>query len=136
MFSLSAKAHYGLAAMLDLADNYGRNRVQIRQIVEQRGVPKNYLEQIFNRLVKSGLVKSVRGNKGGYELAERPENVVVFSVLEALEGPLAIVADHDKGAVRQLFEGLEGTVREYFSMSLQELLVQEKKFSQKQIYFI
>ncbi len=136
MFSLSAKAHYGLAAMLDLADNYGRNRLQIRQIVEQRGVPKNYLEQIFNRLVKNGLVKSVRGNKGGYELAGSPENVAVFSVLEALEGPLEIVAEHDTGAVRQIFGNLEGTVREYFSMSLQELLVQEKRFSQKQIYFI
>lgn len=136
MFSLSAKAHYGLAAMLDLADNFGKNRLQIRQIVEQRGIPKNYLEQIFNRLVKSGLVKSVRGNKGGYELAHSPESLTVFSILEALEGRLEIVSEYDTKAMRQTFGNLEDSVREYFSMTLEELLVQEKRFSQKQIYYI
>ena len=136
MFSLSAKAHYGLAAMLDLADNFGKDRLQIRQIVEERGIPKNYLEQIFNRLVKNGLVKSVRGNKGGYELADSPQNVMVFSILEALEGPLEIVSEHDTAAIRQAFGNLEESVREHFSMSLEELLVQEKRFSQKQIFYI
>ncbi|MBC8525227.1 MAG: Rrf2 family transcriptional regulator [Chlorobium phaeobacteroides] len=136
MFSLSAKAHYGLAAMLDLADNFGKQRLQIRQIVEKRGIPKNYLEQIFNRLVKNALVKSVRGNKGGYELARSPSSLTVFSILEALEGKLEIVSDHDTKAMRQTFGNLEDLVMEYFSMTLEELIVQEKRFSQKQIYYI
>lgn len=136
MFSLSAKAHYGLAAMLDLADNFGKQRLQIRQIVEQRGIPKNYLEQIFNRLVKNGFVKSVRGNKGGYELAHSPASLTVFSILEALEGPLEIVSEYDTKAVRQTFGNLETTIKQYFSGSLGDLLVEEKRFSEKQIYHI
>ena len=136
MFLLSAKAHYGLAAMLDLADSFGKSRLQIRQVVEHRGIPKNYLEQIFNRLVKNGLVKSVRGNKGGYELADSPGSVTVFSILEALEGPLEIVSEHDTAAIRHTFGNLEDSVRKHFSMSLEELLVQEKRLAQKRIYYI
>ncbi|WP_294347234.1 Rrf2 family transcriptional regulator [Prosthecochloris sp.] len=136
MFSLSAKAHYGLAAMLDLADNFGKERLQIRQIVEQRGIPKNYLEQIFNRLVKNGLVKSVRGNKGGYELFDSPRNLTVFSILEALEGPIGIVSQYDAKAVRQVFGNLEDRIREHFSISLEELLEEEKKYAEKRIYYI
>ena len=136
MFSLSAKAHYGLAAMLDLADNFGKNLVQIKQIVDQRAIPKNYLEQIFNRLGKNGLVKSIRGNKGGYELADSPQNVTVFSILEALEGPLEISSEHDPAAIGKMFGTLEDEIRQHFSLSLEELLIQEKKFSQKRIYYI
>lgn len=136
MFSLSAKAHYGLAAMLDLADNFGKDRLQIRQIVEQRSIPKNYLEQIFNRLVKTGLVKSVRGNRGGYELADSPRNLVVFSILEALEGPLDIVREHDAKAVRETFGNFENVIREHFSMSLDELLEKERRYGERSIYYI
>ncbi len=136
MFSLSAKAHYGLAAMLDLADNFGKDLVQIKQIVDARAIPRNYLEQIFNRLGKNGLVKSIRGNKGGYKLAESPQDVTVFSILEALEGPLEIASKHDPAAIGQVFGTLEDDVREYFSMSLEELLIREKRFSQKRIYYI
>ena len=136
MFSLSAKAHYGLAAMLDLADNFGKDRLQIKQIVEQRGIPKNYLEQIFNRLVKAGLVKSVRGNRGGYELAGSPRNLAVFSILEALEGPLDIMREHDAKAVRETFGNLENVIREHFSMSLGELLEKERRYGERRIYYI
>ena len=136
MFSLSSKAHYGLAAMLDLAENFGKSRLQIRQIVEQRGIPKNYLEQIFNMLVKNGLVKSVRGNKGGYELARSPRDLTVFSILEALEGPVEIVSKHDTKAVKHAFVDLENSIKERFSISLEELLDQEKRCQEKRVYYI
>lgn len=136
MFSLSAKAHYGLAAMLDLAEHFGKELVQIRQIVRRREIPKNYLEQIFNRLGKIGLVKSVRGNRGGYELADSPRNITVLSILEALEGPIGITSEHDPSAAGQLFSSLEDEIRRFFSLSLDQLHREERRLSQKQIYYI
>ena len=87
-------------------------------------------------LVKNGLVKSVRGNKGGYELARSPRDLTVFSILEALEGPVEIVSKHDTNAVRHAFVDLENSIKERFSISLEELLDQEKRCQEKRVYYI
>ncbi len=77
MFSITSKAHYGIAATIELAHRYGNGVTQIKDIAERREIPKNYLEQIFNRLTKHGIIKSVRGKKGGYLLADDPALVSI-----------------------------------------------------------
>lgn len=86
MLALSTKSHYGLCAILEIAGNYGSRLTQAREIVEKYKIPQPYLEQLLNRLSKSGIIKSIRGKNGGYDLAAYPSEITLLNVLEALEG--------------------------------------------------
>ncbi|HHX23377.1 MAG: RrF2 family transcriptional regulator [Tepidanaerobacteraceae bacterium] len=88
---LSTKGRYGLKAMFDLSLNYGGTPVPLRDIAERQGLSENYLEQIIANLRKAGLVQSVRGAHGGYNLTRKPSEITVGDVLRAVEGPLGIV---------------------------------------------
>ena len=90
---ISTKGRYGLRIMIDLASN-GTNGccVSIKDIAEREELSDKYLEQIINLLSKHGLVKSVRGAKGGYLLTRSPQDITVEDILLATEGSLAPVA--------------------------------------------
>lgn len=85
---LSTKGRYGLKAMLELALNYNKGNLSIKQIAEKHGLSENYLEQLFAVLKKKKLVNSTRGAFGGYALAKPPEEISVGEVLRTLEGTL------------------------------------------------
>lgn len=87
---LSTKGRYGLKAMLELALNYDNGPVSIKHISERQNISERYLEQIFSKLKKSGLIKSIRGAQGGYVLAKHPEEISVGDILRVLEGPITI----------------------------------------------
>ncbi len=136
MFSLSLKAQYGLAALVELSYYYRKRLVQIKEIVEKQNIPKTYLEQIFNRLVKSGIVRSVRGNQGGYELAADPAGITVLQVLEHLEGEIRISHDRCLYAGKELFDRVERKVREMLKATLAELAEQQKQHEQGLMFHI
>lgn len=136
MFQLSTKTHYGVAALIDLANVYGKNLTRIKEIVENRQISKSYLEQIFNRLSKFGVVKSVRGNRGGYELAKDPRDVTLFEIIEILEGPLEVASDKGVDVLNNVFEKLEDDIRRRFSMTLYEIAEEEKTMSGSLMYYI
>jgi Rrf2 family protein len=78
-------AEYGLIVSLHLA-RHGNGRPQpARDVAEQEGLPPDYVEQILLKLRRAGLVRSVRGARGGYLLARAPEAVTVKDVIEAAE---------------------------------------------------
>ena len=87
---LSTKGRYGLKAMFELALNYGEEPISIKYISEKQNVSERYLEQIFSKLKKADLVKSIRGAQGGYFLARRPDEISVGDILNVLEGPITI----------------------------------------------
>lgn len=89
---ISTKGRYGLRIMTDLAVNGKENLVSLGDIAEREHLSEKYLEQIINLLSKEGLVKSVRGAKGGYHLTKAPEEITVEDILKATEGSLAPVA--------------------------------------------
>jgi Rrf2 family transcriptional regulator, iron-sulfur cluster assembly transcription factor len=91
MMKLTTKGRYGLRAMVDLALNQGDGAVCIQCIAERQNISDTYLEQLFRKLKKSGLVKSVRGAGGGYVLARPEEDISVGDVLISLEGGLNAV---------------------------------------------
>jgi Rrf2 family protein len=93
----SSRAIYGLRAMIALAKAHGHGSTFLKEIAEREGLPGTYLEQLMVPLRKSGLVRGVRGAKGGYTLARIPAEISVLSILEALEGPLSL-ADCAAGA--------------------------------------
>ncbi len=59
---------------------------QIRQIAAQQNIPDRYLEQLLATLRRGGIVKSQRGSKGGYLLTREPRKIILFEILECLEG--------------------------------------------------
>ncbi len=88
---LSSRGHYGLQAMVYLAKSDLDRPIPLRQIAADEFIPEQFLEQILADLRKSGLIRSVRGPKGGYLLADSPENIVVGDIIRVLEGSMNIV---------------------------------------------
>ena len=81
---LSTKSRYGVRALFDIAYHSQGLPTPIKEISRRQEVTPRYLEQIFQRLKKAGIVKSVRGPKGGYYLSRKPEEVVVSDIIRAM----------------------------------------------------
>lgn len=96
---ISAKGRYALAAMMNMAENYDNDKyITVISISEKLGISKIYLEQVFSLLKRGGLVNSVKGAQGGYQLIRTPQQITALDVLSAVE--------------LSLFERAEDTVRE------------------------
>lgn len=78
-------AEYGLIVAVHLARREDGSPVPARELAKGEGLPADYVEQILLKLRRAGIVRSVRGARGGYALARQPENVSVRDVVEAAE---------------------------------------------------
>jgi Rrf2 family iron-sulfur cluster assembly transcriptional regulator len=85
---LSTKGRYAVMAMTDLAGRAAARATPLSAIAERQQISKPYLEQLFARLRRRGLVESVRGPGGGYRLARGPETLSVGEVVAAVDEPL------------------------------------------------
>ena len=81
---LTTKGRYAVTAMLDLAIHYANGAVTLSDIAGRQGISLSYLEQLFARLRRQGLVKSTRGPGGGYRLSTEPENIRVAEIVSAI----------------------------------------------------
>jgi Rrf2 family protein len=88
---LSTKIRYGARAMLELASHYGEGPLELHEIAKKENISLKYLEQVIIPLRTAGLVKSIRGSKGGYSLAKPPSEVCLNDLIEVLEGSLNLV---------------------------------------------
>jgi len=88
---ISTKIRYGTRAMLELASHYGEGPIELKEIAKKEDISLKYLEQVINPLRAAGLVKSIRGSKGGYSLAKSPSEICLYDVVETLEGPLNLL---------------------------------------------
>jgi Rrf2 family iron-sulfur cluster assembly transcriptional regulator len=86
---LSRQVQYALCGIFDLAYNGAGEPVRVRSIGERQKIPYRFLEQIFQRLRKAGLIEGKRGPGGGYILARPPEEITLREVCEAVEGRLS-----------------------------------------------
>ena len=89
---ISTKGQYALRMMLDLAINNTGEYITIKSIAARQSLPEKYMEQIMTSLSKAGYVKSIRGSRGGYQLADKLENYTVGMILRTIEGSLSPVA--------------------------------------------
>ncbi len=85
---LSTKGRYAVMAMVDLAFHNKGNPVPLADIAERQEISLSYLEQLFGRLRKGGLVKSVRGPGGGYLLSRPATDVRVSDIIMAVDEPI------------------------------------------------
>jgi Rrf2 family protein len=74
--------------MFELAKHYGEGPVRIGDIAQRQAIPVRFLEGILSQLRQSGLLRSVRGARGGYEFGEQPAQVTVGDLIRAVEGPI------------------------------------------------
>lgn len=85
MISVTSKSRYAVLALAELSRG-GDGPIPIAVIAERRGMPLQFLEQLFGTLRRAGLVESRRGVGGGYLLARSAEEVTVLDVVQALDG--------------------------------------------------
>jgi len=88
---ISTQLRYGLRAMVDLAENEIKGPVLAKSIAERQGLSKKYLDNLLGALKNAGLVRSIRGAKGGYHLARPASRITVEDIATALEGPPCLV---------------------------------------------
>lgn len=81
---LSTKGRYAVTAMLDLAIHHEEGAVTLADISTAQGISLSYLEQLFARLRKNGLVEGIRGPGGGYRLSRTPEQISIADVIDAI----------------------------------------------------
>ncbi len=85
---LSSKARYAVMAMVDIAHYSEAEPVSLSAISIRQDLPLAYLEQLFNRLKKAGLVTSCRGATGGYKLSHPRSDIPVYDIIAAVDTPL------------------------------------------------
>jgi Rrf2 family cysteine metabolism transcriptional repressor len=92
---ISSRGEYGLRALLDLAQRYGKHPVISAEIASRQQIPEAYLNQLLIALRKAGLVRSTRGPNGGHELAYPPNRITLADAVIALESSYSPVENLD-----------------------------------------
>ena len=121
---LSTKGRYSVMAMVDLAIQPAGKPVGLAAIAERQEIPLAYLEQIFARLKRAGMVKSVRGPGGGYTLAKPAEELSIADIMLAADEPMKMTrckTESSDGCMvkkarcltHDLWEGLGAQIRLY-----------------------
>lgn len=121
---LSTKGRYAVMAMVDLAIQPQEKPIGLAAIAQRQEIPLAYLEQIFARLKRSGLVHSVRGPGGGYTLARSLEDITIADVMKASEEPMKMtrcdgkrhegcMAPKTRCLTHDLWEGLSAQIHGY-----------------------
>ncbi len=134
---LTTKGRYAVTAMLDVAINSAQKPVSLADISSRQGISLSYLEQLFSKLRKAGLVASVRGPGGGYLLGREAENIniaeVIISVNEALDATRckgkANCNDGQPCLTHDLWQNLSDQIHNFLSdISLKSVLQSNSTF--------
>ncbi|HZB89866.1 MAG TPA: Rrf2 family transcriptional regulator [Stellaceae bacterium] len=115
MLRLTKKLLFAIEAVLDIAYNAGNLPVQSSEITRRQGIPRRYLEQVLQQLVRDGVLQGVRGPRGGYRLARERRRISVGDIvrvvrsLESSEDPIEGEGGADLGrkVVRPLWLELQ-----------------------------
>ena len=83
----SIGVEYALHCLLYLINPPSGSNIGVKELSKFQGVSETYLSKVFTKLTKAGIVSSISGAKGGYQLARSPEDISFWDVVEAIEGP-------------------------------------------------
>ena len=130
---LTTKGRYAAMAVIEIADEKSGNPVSLLTISQRQNISLSYLEQIFSKLKKAGIVKSIKGPGGGYFLGKNREEITVAQVIKAIGEPIKMTrctkvqkncvgGSTTKCKTHHLWHGLENKIYEYLnSISLQDV---------------
>ena len=88
---LSTRARYGTRALLDLAIHLDDAPVSLKDIARRQQISVQYLEHLITPLITAGIVRSMRGPKGGVSLAKPPKQILLSEIFQILEGSISPV---------------------------------------------
>ena len=91
---LTTRGHYSVKALLDLTLQPEYQPTSVKMIAQRQDLPAPYLEKLLIEMRRAGIVKSVRGAKGGYQLAQKPEQISLGKILEAVGETIEPLPDH------------------------------------------
>jgi Rrf2 family transcriptional regulator, iron-sulfur cluster assembly transcription factor len=121
---ITTTSRYGVRALFDVAYHGGGQPTQIKDISRRQKISQRYLEQIFNKLLKAGLLKSRRGPRGGYMLSRDPSEISVGDVISAAQGPIVPVRCLSNDATKRKFcDVFDGCITRHVWKQTQNLLI-------------
>ena len=142
---LTSKGRYAVMAMADLAKNRVKEPTSLTEISLRQGISISYLEQLFLKLRKNNLVKSVRGPSGGYVLSKSPEEIKLLSIISAVDEKIKTVKckkESKKGCngksikciTHNLWDDLETHINKFFEdNTLNDILFKEVRNNSKEL---
>ena len=130
---ISTRGRYALRVMIELAKAEPGEYISLNSLSEKQSISHKYLEQIVPTLTRNRLVKAIRGNKGGYALIKKPEEITVGDILRSTEGNLAPVPclEYEENTCEKapycttlkIWTGLYDTVSKYLDgITLQQII--------------
>jgi len=127
---VTRKSDYGLRALFTLAKFHSDQPVSIGQIAAEHRIPDPFLEKIMQELREAGLIEATHGRSGGYLLKRRPSQISVWEVVQALDGPIALVNCLDPSLKCAIEDGcptssLWTLINERFEQCLKELTLDD-----------
>jgi Rrf2 family protein len=141
---LSTQSRYGVRAIFDIAYHSEGLDTQVKDISRREGISPRYIEQIFQKLKKGGIIGSKRGPSGGYFLSKKPEEITVGEIVRITEGginPVLCVSPEDSSkpceksgeCVTQIVWNEAGSrLKEYFdSITIKDLCKMAKEMGLK-----
>ena len=139
---LTTKARFAVTAMLDIAMHADGAPIALMQISERQQITVAYLEQIFCKLRRAGLVESVRGPGGGYRLTRSPEEINVGTIIDAVEENLDATQCGGDGKCQggasclthHLWESLNGVTQQFLDgVTLASMVRSHRDRAQKHV---
>ncbi len=128
---ITTRGRYAVMALVSLAEFSRGNPVPIQFIARQDSIPGSYLQQLFLRLRKKNIVKSVRGPGGGFILSRPPSEITVGEIIRTAEGKKSVVGCRNSGRqcskinkcrTQEMWDTLEGRIDEFLdSITLEDL---------------
>ncbi len=141
IFQVSAKTHYAVVAMVDLASQSADgDAVSLRQIADRHGIPLPFLTQIFQGLRSAGLVVSTRGSAGGYRLRSEPSAITVADIVQAVggksESSLETNSTEENTAVQAVWCAVNQWVEDHLGDLTLQALVDRLRVSPESMFYI
>ena len=142
---LTSKGRYAVMALVDLARFDNINPVSLRDISLRQGISLDYLEQIFSKLKRNEIVKSIRGTQGGYVLNKNPNDIKLTNIFNAVDEKVKTVQckkESKKGCngksikciTHNLWDDLEAHINKFFeNNTLNDILFKEVRNSSKEL---
>jgi len=132
---ISTRSRYGLRALLDLAGHTNGEPVYLRDIAERENISPRYLENIFTRLRAAGILKSVKGRRGGFSFGRELSRISLLDIIKTLEDTVFFTECVDAPdecekssdcVSREVWVYLDHRIRKVFSaLTLESLLIKK-----------
>ncbi len=134
MFKVSKKITYAIEAVIDIAFYSGIKPVQNIEIANRQGIPKRYLEQTLQSLVKNNILVGSRGPKGGYRLARERRKIKISEIIESVDkqaeenAPKSMISEISKKVINpMIYNVYQESFEKFQKISVEDICMMARK---------